>query len=178
LDLEEWSRWPARAGKSATCSFNAHREPSRNIVGSAALLFFFCARRQHASEIASASKQPLIDNGFTPTAIGRMTGHVRPSDQDQLRRNARLRRSRQVYCADCHDCDQRDRSPRASESACKRSRGFRSGARTCQPVWILSYCGFDPLMGRPFALKSVRPCQPLEIALPTKNRSCSRSRFV
>src|SRR6516165_9997987 len=52
-----------------------------------------------------------------------------------------------VYRADCHDCDQRDRSPRASEYACKRSRGFRSGARTCQPVWILSYCGFDPLMG-------------------------------
>jgi hypothetical protein len=43
----------------------------------------------------------------------------------------------------------------------------------CQPVWTLSYCGFDPLMGRPFALKSGRPCQPLEIALPTKNRSCS-----
>jgi len=83
-----------------------------------------------------------------------------------------------VYRADCHDCDQRDRSPRASEYACKRSRGFRSGARTCQPVWILSYCGFDPLMGRPFALKSGRPCQPREIALPTKNRSCSRRRFV
>jgi hypothetical protein len=40
----------------------------------------FCARRQHASEFASASKQPLIDNGFTPTTIGGMTGHVRPSD--------------------------------------------------------------------------------------------------
>jgi hypothetical protein len=43
-----------------------------------------------------------------------------------------------------------------------------------KPVRILSYCGFDPLMGRPFASKSGRPCQPLEIALPTKNRSCSR----
>jgi hypothetical protein len=34
----------------------------------------------------------------------------------------------------------------------------------------LSYCDFDPLMGRPFALKSVRPCQPLEIALPKKQK--------
>jgi hypothetical protein len=39
-----------------------------------------------------------------------------------------------------------------------------------KPVRILSYCGLDPLMGRPFALKSGRPRQPLEIALPTKKQ--------
>ena len=50
------------------------------------------------------------------------------------------------------------------------SRARVSSGCCGQTVRILSYCDFDPLMGRPFALKSVLPCQPLEIALPKKQK--------
>jgi hypothetical protein len=49
-------------------STNAQRDPSRNIVVSAAL-FFLRARRQHASEFASASKQPLSGRTVGPCQV-------------------------------------------------------------------------------------------------------------
>jgi hypothetical protein len=90
----------------------------------------------------------------------------------RLRRDARQRRAQAFDLLRALTTTAAIRSRSSASASPDELRFTCHAAAACQPVRILSYCGFDPLMGRPFALKSGRPCQPLEIALPTKNRSC------
>jgi hypothetical protein len=58
-----------------------------------------------------------------------------------------------IYYADCHSSHSMAIS--VARTSCASLVMLPPLAK---PVRILSYCGFDPLMGRPFALKSGRPC--------------------